>query len=126
MGTNWPLPPSGEADEIGRLAVTIADICVEWPVPDGTRRLKIDAILYQPEAAGHGPAALFVSGRRAPCLDREGDLQPRTDEEVVAEIREYQRTSTTLARTAGIAVRQLGAAALSDTCGACPIRPMDN
>ena len=25
---------------------------VEWPVPDGKRRLKIDAILYQPEAAG--------------------------------------------------------------------------
>jgi regulator of nucleoside diphosphate kinase len=25
---------------------------VEWPVPDGTRRLKIEDILYQPEAAG--------------------------------------------------------------------------
>ncbi len=26
---------------------------VEWPVPGGLRRLKIQAILYQPEAAGH-------------------------------------------------------------------------
>ncbi|MGN9796072.1 thioesterase II family protein [Streptomyces sp. OZ13] len=48
------------------------------------------------EAAGHGPAALFVSGRRAPCLDREGDLQPRTDEEVVAEIRALNGTGAEL------------------------------
>ena len=25
---------------------------VEWPVPDGIRRIRIDEILYQPEAAG--------------------------------------------------------------------------
>ena len=25
---------------------------VEWPVPAGVRRLRIDALLYQPEAAG--------------------------------------------------------------------------
>jgi len=25
---------------------------VEWPVPSGVRRLRIDAVLYQPEAAG--------------------------------------------------------------------------
>ena len=25
---------------------------VEWPVPDGMRRIRIDEILYQPEAAG--------------------------------------------------------------------------
>ncbi len=25
---------------------------VEWPVPDGIRRIRIDQILYQPEAAG--------------------------------------------------------------------------
>ena len=26
---------------------------IEWPVPSGVRRLKIDKILYQPEAAGN-------------------------------------------------------------------------
>jgi regulator of nucleoside diphosphate kinase len=26
---------------------------IEWPVPSGLRRLKVDEILYQPEAAGH-------------------------------------------------------------------------
>ena len=26
---------------------------IEWPVPSGVRRLKVDAILYQPEAAGN-------------------------------------------------------------------------
>ena len=26
---------------------------VEWPVPSGTRRIRIEDILYQPEAAGH-------------------------------------------------------------------------
>ena len=26
---------------------------VEWPVPAGTRRIKIKQIMYQPEAAGH-------------------------------------------------------------------------
>jgi len=26
---------------------------IEWPVPSGVRRLKIDAVLYQPEAAGN-------------------------------------------------------------------------
>ncbi len=26
---------------------------IEWPVPSGTRRLKIQEVLYQPEAAGH-------------------------------------------------------------------------
>lgn len=26
---------------------------VEWPVPGGMRRLRIDEVLYQPEAAGH-------------------------------------------------------------------------
>lgn len=25
---------------------------VEWPVPSGTRKLKIEAVLYQPESAG--------------------------------------------------------------------------
>ncbi|MBU0713797.1 MAG: nucleoside diphosphate kinase regulator [Verrucomicrobia bacterium] len=25
---------------------------IEWPVPGGTRRIRIEAILYQPEAAG--------------------------------------------------------------------------
>lgn len=25
---------------------------IEWPVPSGVRRLKVDEILYQPEAAG--------------------------------------------------------------------------
>lgn len=26
--------------------------CIEWPVPSGVRKLKVDEILYQPEAAG--------------------------------------------------------------------------
>ena len=26
---------------------------VEWPVPSGKRRIRIEDILYQPEAAGH-------------------------------------------------------------------------
>lgn len=26
---------------------------VEWPVPSGKRRIRIEKILYQPEAAGH-------------------------------------------------------------------------
>ena|SRR5690242_18931969 len=26
---------------------------IEWPVPSGLRRLKVDEILYQPEASGH-------------------------------------------------------------------------
>ena len=26
---------------------------IEWPVPSGVRKLKIDKILYQPEAAGN-------------------------------------------------------------------------
>lgn len=25
---------------------------IEWPVPSGTRKLKVDEIIYQPEAAG--------------------------------------------------------------------------
>jgi surfactin synthase thioesterase subunit len=48
------------------------------------------------EAAGNGPAELFVSGRRAPRLDREGDLHPRTDEEVIAEIRALNGTGDEL------------------------------
>ncbi|MDD5679281.1 MAG: transcription elongation factor GreAB, partial [Kiritimatiellae bacterium] len=26
---------------------------IEWPVPGGTRKIRIDDILYQPEAAGN-------------------------------------------------------------------------
>ena len=26
---------------------------IEWPVPSGLRRLKVDKVLYQPEAAGN-------------------------------------------------------------------------
>jgi len=26
---------------------------IEWTVPSGLRRLKVDKIIYQPEAAGH-------------------------------------------------------------------------
>lgn len=26
---------------------------IEWPVPGGTKRLKVARVLYQPEAAGH-------------------------------------------------------------------------
>lgn len=28
---------------------------IEWEVPRGVRRLRIDAVLYQPEAAAHSP-----------------------------------------------------------------------
>ncbi|MET8844617.1 thioesterase domain-containing protein, partial [Streptomyces rubiginosohelvolus] len=48
------------------------------------------------ESAGHGPAQLFVSGRRAPSLDPHGDWQPSTDEEVVAEIRRLNGTGDAL------------------------------
>ncbi|MFJ5049814.1 thioesterase II family protein [Streptomyces sp. NPDC088719] len=48
------------------------------------------------ESAGHGPAQLFVSGRRAPSLDPHGDWQPGTDEEVVAEIRRLNGTGEAL------------------------------
>ncbi|HOG24153.1 MAG TPA: GreA/GreB family elongation factor, partial [Candidatus Omnitrophota bacterium] len=33
------------------LGYRVGDI-VEWKVPAGTRRLKIEEVLYQPEAAG--------------------------------------------------------------------------
>ncbi len=33
------------------LGCRVGDI-IEWPVPAGTRRLKIEEVLYQPEAAG--------------------------------------------------------------------------
>ncbi|MEU0743930.1 alpha/beta fold hydrolase [Streptomyces sp. NPDC006134] len=48
------------------------------------------------QAAGRGPAELFVSGRRAPALDRHGDLQPRTDDEVIEDIRSLQGTGDAL------------------------------
>ncbi|OIK06006.1 thioesterase II family protein [Streptomyces monashensis] len=48
------------------------------------------------EAAGRGPVELFVSGRRAPALDRDGDRQPGTDEEVIAEIRALNGTGSML------------------------------
>ncbi|MFF1716120.1 thioesterase II family protein [Streptomyces sp. NPDC058268] len=44
------------------------------------------------EVAGRGPTELFVSGRRAPAHDRHGDRQPRTDEQVIAEIRSLNGT----------------------------------
>lgn len=34
------------------LGFRVGDV-VEWRMPAGARRLRIDAILYQPEAAGH-------------------------------------------------------------------------
>ncbi|MFI0982698.1 thioesterase II family protein [Streptomyces sp. NPDC021093] len=48
------------------------------------------------QASGNGPAQLFVSGRRAPLLDRAGDWQPRTDEELVTEIRALNGTRDAL------------------------------
>ncbi len=33
------------------LGCRVGDI-IEWPVPAGTRRLKIEEVLYQPEATG--------------------------------------------------------------------------
>lgn len=46
--------------------------------------------------AGRGPVELFVSGRRAPALDHDGDRQPRTDSEVLAEIRSLNGTGAGL------------------------------
>jgi len=34
------------------LGYRVGDV-VEWKVPGGLRRLKVERILYQPEAAGH-------------------------------------------------------------------------
>ncbi|MFF3178067.1 thioesterase II family protein [Streptomyces sp. NPDC057900] len=48
------------------------------------------------EAAGRGPTDLFVSGRRAPSLDRGDEWQPGTDEEVVEEIRKLNGTGGSL------------------------------
>ncbi|WP_086792199.1 thioesterase II family protein [Streptomyces thermovulgaris] len=50
------------------------------------------------QAAGQGPVELFVSGRRAPSLDRSGEWQPSTDEEVIAEIRSLNGTGDALLR----------------------------
>ncbi|MEU9235824.1 thioesterase II family protein [Streptomyces subrutilus] len=44
------------------------------------------------EAAGRGPAHLFVSGRPAPCQDDHTSWFPRTDEEVVGELRALNAT----------------------------------
>lgn len=44
------------------------------------------------EAAGQGPAHLFVSGRPAPCQDSYEAWFPRTDEEVVEELRALNAT----------------------------------
>ena len=41
------LAPVGSA----LLGLSVGDV-VEWPVPRGTRRLRITSIVYQPEAAG--------------------------------------------------------------------------
>ena len=34
------------------LGFQVGDV-VEWPMPAGTRKLRIEEVLYQPEAAGH-------------------------------------------------------------------------
>ncbi|WP_256106166.1 thioesterase II family protein [Streptomyces sp. ODS05-4] len=44
------------------------------------------------QSEGRGPLRLFVSGRRAPLLDRGDEWQPGTDEEVVNEIRALDGT----------------------------------
>jgi regulator of nucleoside diphosphate kinase len=41
------LAPIGTAS----LGYKLGDV-IEWPVPSGLRRLKVDQVLYQPEAAG--------------------------------------------------------------------------
>ncbi|HOT00980.1 MAG TPA: transcription elongation factor GreAB, partial [Acidobacteriota bacterium] len=33
------------------IGYAVGDV-IEWPVPGGTRRIRIEQILYQPEAAG--------------------------------------------------------------------------
>ncbi|MEV5156274.1 alpha/beta fold hydrolase [Streptomyces werraensis] len=49
------------------------------------------------QAAGRKPARLFVSGRRAPSLDGAAPSSPpRTDEEIVAEIRRLNGTGDAL------------------------------
>lgn len=42
------------------LGHSVGDI-IDWKVPAGTRRLKVEAVLYQPEEAGHEPEAARVS-----------------------------------------------------------------
>jgi regulator of nucleoside diphosphate kinase len=37
---------------VGMLGYRVGDL-IEWPVPRGVRRFKVEAITYQPEAAGH-------------------------------------------------------------------------
>ncbi len=41
------------------LGHSVGDI-IDWKVPAGTRRLKVEAVLYQPEEAGHEPEAARV------------------------------------------------------------------
>lgn len=36
---------------VGMLGYRVGDL-IEWPVPRGVRRLKVESITYQPEAAG--------------------------------------------------------------------------
>jgi regulator of nucleoside diphosphate kinase len=62
--TDYTIVMPGEANyEAGRISVLaplgtallgyrVADE-IEWEVPRGTRRLRIDAVLFQPEAAAH-------------------------------------------------------------------------
>ena len=46
-GANSILAPVGTAI----IGYAVGDV-IEWPVPGGTRRIRIEQILYQPEAAG--------------------------------------------------------------------------
>ncbi|HET7212837.1 MAG TPA: nucleoside diphosphate kinase regulator [Terriglobia bacterium] len=46
------------------LGLRVGDV-VEWKVPAGTRRLKVESVLYQPEAAGQEPESSGVDIRRS-------------------------------------------------------------
>lgn len=46
------------------LGLRVGDV-VEWKVPAGTRRLKVESVLYQPEAAGQEPESAGLDIRRS-------------------------------------------------------------
>ena len=46
------------------LGLRVGDV-IEWKVPAGTRRLKVESVLYQPEAAGQEPESSGVDIRRS-------------------------------------------------------------
>jgi len=60
--TRWSFPPTARIEE-GRISILSAlgtaligyrvGDTIEWKVPSGQKRWKVEGILYQPEASGH-------------------------------------------------------------------------